>query len=187
MAIASRRRPRRMAPAGIDLIGLLDGHHRDRTKTAPRRRPQERRSRDEPGSSIPPRGSRDARHETTIDAAMEMTRLWKSQNDFHSRLRISLENARFSHSHSRSAFSDEKRRPENERYEVNHVPHTEFLTLPRTIPHPPAGRKAAGCQRSNRRVLAALLRSLRWIRCSVLRSVTSVPSRPPNYNSTKWE
>ena len=61
---------------------------------------------------------------------MEMTRLWKSQNDFHSRLKISLENARFSHSHSRSAFSDEKRRPENERYEVNHVPHTEFLTLP---------------------------------------------------------
>jgi hypothetical protein len=40
---------------------------------------------------------------------MEMTRLWKSQNDFHSSLEISLENARFPHSHSRSCFvSNEK-------------------------------------------------------------------------------
>ena len=63
--------------------------------------------------------------------AMEMTRGWKSQSDFHPRLEISLENARFPHSHSRSSLfriTSAERRPNSER--VNHASHTKILTLP---------------------------------------------------------
>ena len=132
MGIASRRRPRRMARSGVrGMRRVPDGQSHDRTETRPHRRPQERRSRAGPGSSIPLSRLTRSRCETKIDAAMEMTLLWKSQNDFHKSLEISLENARFPHSHSRSSFvSDEKRRPKNERYEVNHVSHTKILTRP---------------------------------------------------------
>ena len=41
------------------------------------------------GLASPSRGDRGDDAKRQIDAAMEMTRLWKSQNDFHSRLEIS--------------------------------------------------------------------------------------------------
>src|SRR5687767_13507275 len=54
-------------------------------------------------------GSRGGDPTRESDAAMEMTQRWKSQNDFHSCLEISLENARFPHSHSRSSLCQMRR------------------------------------------------------------------------------
>ena len=61
------------------------------------------------GLASPSCGDRGDDAKRTIDAAMEMTRLWKSQNDFHSRLEISHTNARFPHSHSRSSVFQMRR------------------------------------------------------------------------------
>jgi len=41
------------------------------------------------GPASPVAATEEMKWQTSIDAAMEMTRLWKSQNDFHSRLEIS--------------------------------------------------------------------------------------------------
>src|SRR5262245_3189293 len=58
---------------------------------------------------------------TTKNVAVEMTLLWKSQNDFHRSLEISLENARFPHSHKPIPFF-ERRRTYNE-------PPSEWITF----------------------------------------------------------
>jgi hypothetical protein len=100
MGIASRRRPRRMARS--DSAGHAPGSLTSKVMIEPTsHRAGGRRSDDrEEGQRLasPSRASRGRRCETKIDAAMEMTRSWKSQNDFHKRLEISLTNARFPHS-----------------------------------------------------------------------------------------
>jgi hypothetical protein len=126
MGIASRRRPRRMARS--DSAGHAPGSLTSKVMIEPTSHRAGRRSDDrEEGQRLasPSRASGGRRCETQIDAAMEMTRSWKSQNDFHKRLEISLTNARFPHSHSRSSSFQTRKKTE----EFNHASHTKILTL----------------------------------------------------------
>jgi hypothetical protein len=132
MGIASRRRPRRMARS--DSGGHAPGSLTSKVRIEPTsHRAGGRRSDDrEEGQRLasPSRASWGRRCETKIGAAMEMTRSWKSQNDFHKRLEISLTNARFPHSHSRSSSFQTRKKTE----QFNHASHTKILTPPFEMP-----------------------------------------------------